>query len=124
MKRTIIAVSIAALALCCGIGVIINAGKDSDPQAPASKAPAVATSAAPSVPAGPYSATATFPAGRYADQVRISIDAQVAAKDCKALQAAFDTATANDAAQRTRTGSGTADLMTYIDGALKFAHCY
>ena len=35
--------------------------------------------------------------------------------DCDGLQDEFDTADANDTAQRNRTGDGNADLMAYID---------
>jgi hypothetical protein len=39
--------------------------------------------------------------------------------DCIGLQAEFDTADANDDAQRDRVGEGNADLMAYIDQGLE-----
>jgi hypothetical protein len=46
------------------------------------------------------------------------------AGDCAGLQAEFDVADANDAAQRDRVGDGNADLMQYIDDKLEAAGCY
>lgn len=60
----------------------------------------------------------------YAPDLQSRIDALASAKDCASLQEQFDNADANDDAQRSRTGSGNADLMGYIDDALKSADCY
>jgi hypothetical protein len=46
------------------------------------------------------------------------------AKDCAGLQTEFDTAAANDDAQRARVGEGNAELMAYIDEWLTLAGCY
>lgn len=60
---------------------------------------------------------------KYAASVADRIDALAAARDCSGLQAEFDTASRNDAATRTRTGSGTADLMQYIQDKMRAAAC-
>lgn len=65
-----------------------------------------------------------FPVGKYAPAVQQRIDATAIAQDCLALQNEFNTASANDAATRTRTGSGTADLMSYIDARMGTNGCY
>lgn len=59
----------------------------------------------------------------YASSVRTRIDSMAASKDCAGLQAEFDTADANDDAQRERVGTGNADLMSYIDSKLSAAGC-
>lgn len=56
--------------------------------------------------------------------VQSRIDGLAAAKDCAGLQAEFDTADANNAATEQRTGHNNADLMGYIDEALRSAGCY
>jgi hypothetical protein len=60
----------------------------------------------------------------YAPEVRTRIDRMATAGDCDGLQAEFDTADANDAAQRDRVGTGNADLMGYIDSKLSEVGCY
>jgi major membrane immunogen (membrane-anchored lipoprotein) len=60
----------------------------------------------------------------YAPNVKVVIDDLAAQGDCRGLQKQFDQAEANDDAQRARTGSGSAGLMTYIDEKLKAAGCY
>lgn len=40
------------------------------------------------------------------------------------MQRQFDIADANNAAQRARTGSSNAQLMSYIDQAMRSAGCY
>lgn len=60
----------------------------------------------------------------YSSDVRTRIDGAAASGDCGALQAEFNTADANNDAQRERTGDGNADLMTYIDAKLSEAGCY
>ena len=52
------------------------------------------------------------------------IDEEAAQKDCDALQGMFDVADAADDAQRDRAGDGNADLMAYIDEAMRTAGCY
>jgi hypothetical protein len=73
------------------------------------------------------SPTAGYPAmfgTKYSVTVAQRIDALMVARDCDGLQREFDTADANDNATRTRTGSGTADLMGYIDDRLRSTGCY
>jgi hypothetical protein len=61
----------------------------------------------------------------YAPEVKTRIDRMAVEGDCGGLlQAGFDTADANDTAQRNRVGSGNADLMDYIDAKLSDAGCY
>ena len=60
----------------------------------------------------------------YSPTVKTRIDAWGTASDCVALQAEFDISVQNDTAQRNRTGNGNADLMAYIDAALKRGGCY
>lgn len=61
---------------------------------------------------------------KYSAAVQTRIDEMAERRDCAGLQAEFDTASRNDTATRSRTGSGTADLMGYIDGKLRAAECY
>ena len=61
---------------------------------------------------------------KYDSSVKSRIDNLAAAGDCAGLQAEFDIADANDDATRDRTGSGTADLMGYIDDKMRAAACY
>lgn len=60
----------------------------------------------------------------YAPEVHRRIDLAADAEDCAALQDEFDNADATDDAQRSRTGEGNADLMSYIDAQLEDAGCY
>jgi opacity protein-like surface antigen len=73
---------------------------------------------------GSCSSSADVDWENYAPEVRTRIDRMAAEGDCDGLQAEFDTADANDAAQRDRVGTGNADLMGYIDGKLSEAGCY
>ena len=61
---------------------------------------------------------------KYSVTVAQRIDALVDAKDCAGLQAEFDAAERNNAATRTRTGSGTSDLMGYINDKMRSSGCY
>lgn len=70
------------------------------------------------------SAAAPFPTGKYSPEAERRIIALAAAGDCGGLQAEFNVADRNDAATRSRTGSGTADLMSFIDGHMRAAGCY
>lgn len=60
----------------------------------------------------------------YDPSVKVRIDDLEIGRDCVGLQAEFDTAYENDASTRERTGHGNADLMIYIDEALRAAGCY
>jgi len=60
----------------------------------------------------------------YDASVKTRIDELTEVGDCAALQAEFDVADANDDTTRARTGHGNAELMTYIDEALRLAGCY
>lgn len=64
------------------------------------------------------------PAGRYVADVVERIDVYASRGDCDALQEEFDAAEALDAAERDRTGEGTADLLAYIDDRMRKAGCY
>lgn len=72
----------------------------------------------------PAAPEAGVPWGDYSPDVKTRIDGLAASKDCTALQDEFNTADANDAATRTRTGHGNTELMTYIDGRMRAAGCY
>lgn len=61
---------------------------------------------------------------KYSVTVQERIDTMADHRDCAGLQDEFDIADANDAATRNRTGSGTADLMGYIDDAMRRVGCY
>ena len=63
------------------------------------------------------------PWGDYASDLRQRIDAATDAQDCAELQAEFDAADANSDATMTRTGHNNADLMGYIDDAMRDAGC-
>jgi hypothetical protein len=67
---------------------------------------------------------ASVPWGDYSPTVKTRIDVLAAAKDCPGLQAEFDTADASGPATMTRTGHNNADLMSYVDTAMKGASCY
>lgn len=67
---------------------------------------------------------AAVPWSDYAPSLQGSIDALTAAKNCPELQAQFDNADANNKATLSRTGHNNADLMGYIDAAMKKAGCY
>ncbi len=69
-------------------------------------------------------ADGTMWGGKYDFSVKLRIDGLAANGRCNDLQSEFDTAYANDGITRDRTGSGTADLMAYIDQALDRAGCY
>jgi hypothetical protein len=76
---------------------------------------------APSNPAAPVSGV---PWRDYASDLKPRIDGLAAAADCAGLQREFDTADANNAATRSRTGHSNTDLMAYIDDAMRGAGCY
>ena len=60
---------------------------------------------------------------RYDPSVKQSIDRAAAARDCQALQDAFNVAASRDSEQRARTGEGSGALMTYIDQRMTEAGC-
>lgn len=62
-----------------------------------------------------------FPEG-FAPSVQQSIDRAEKARDCDALQKAFDDADRNQAASRAR-GASAGDLMEYIEAARDRAGC-
>jgi hypothetical protein len=81
--------------------------------------PAPATSAA-----APKETVPSVPWLDYAPGVKVNIDALRRAKKCSALQAQFDTAEANNEATAARVGHNNADLMNYIEAAIRAADCY
>lgn len=60
----------------------------------------------------------------YGSTLKADIDALTAAKDCNGLQEQFDNADANNPATMERTGHNNAELMGYLDKAMKTAGCY
>ncbi len=62
--------------------------------------------------------------GDYASDLKGRIDGEAARKDCAALQTDFDDADANNDATVARTGHNNAELMGYIDDAMRGAGCY
>lgn len=64
------------------------------------------------------------PWGDYAPGVQTRIDELKSTKDCTSMQAEFDAADANNAAMMDRVGHSNADLMGYIDAAMRSAGCY
>ncbi len=62
--------------------------------------------------------------GKYSSGLKEKINGDAAAKDCDALEAAFDQADRNDPTTRDRTGEGTADLLEYINWQMAQAGCF
>ena len=60
----------------------------------------------------------------YAAGLQGKIDGMATAKDCRGLQAEFNTADRNSEATKARTGRNNAELMKYVDTAMKTAGCY
>jgi hypothetical protein len=60
----------------------------------------------------------------YSPTVKTRIEALIQSSDCSGLQAEFDIADQNDAAQRNRVGVGNADLMNYLDSSMRKLGCY
>ena len=99
-----------------------NGGEPSTPATPAAtEAPAPTTTEAP--PAAEPTPTGTVDWQNYAPDVKTRIDGMGQAKDCAGLRTEFDTAAANNDAQRARVGDGNAELMTYIYEWLGLAGC-
>jgi hypothetical protein len=59
----------------------------------------------------------------YAPTVKTRIEELIQSGDCSGLQAEFDVADQNDAAQRNRVGVGNADLMNYINTSMQKLGC-
>jgi len=60
----------------------------------------------------------------YAAELKANIDDMAALPDCAGLQNEFDIADANSEATMDRVGHGNAELMRYVDEAMRLAHCY
>lgn len=61
---------------------------------------------------------------KYAPAVQGRIDDLADDGDCRGLQQEFDTADKNDERVRQQSGTGTADLLDYIDAKMAAADCY
>lgn len=61
---------------------------------------------------------------KYDATVKSRIDTMEATADCAGLQEEFNTADANNATQRERTGTGNVELMNYLDGLMRDVGCY
>jgi len=59
----------------------------------------------------------------YSPAARQRIDRMATRGDCAGLQEEFETAEANNVAQRQRTGDGNDDLMGYINMKMEQAGC-
>jgi hypothetical protein len=116
---TLVVLVLVLLAACS------NGDEPATPATPATAAdtpaPDATTPAAP--PAAEPTPTGTVDWQNYAPDVKTRIDGMGQAKDCAGLRTEFDTAAANDDAQRARVGSGNAELMTYIYEWLGLAGC-
>ena len=102
-----------------------NGDEPATPATPATAAdtPAPAATTPPAPPAAEPTPTGPVDWQNYAPDVKTRIDGMGQAKDCAGLRTEFDTAAANDDAQRARVGSGNAELMTYIYEWLGLAGC-
>jgi hypothetical protein len=61
--------------------------------------------------------------GKYTPTVKARLDGLVKAKDCDGLRAELVTAKATNEAKKRLDGSGTADLVAYIEYGLDQADC-
>ena len=61
--------------------------------------------------------------GKYTPTVKARLDGLIKSKDCDGLQAELLTAKATNAAKKRLDGSGTADLVAYIEYGLDKADC-
>jgi hypothetical protein len=61
--------------------------------------------------------------GKYSTTVKERLDALVAEKDCESLRAELTTAHAIDEAKKRSYGSGSHDLVAYIEWGLDEADC-
>lgn len=61
--------------------------------------------------------------GKYSATVKTRLDKLIEAKDCDGLQAELATAKVTNAAKKRLDGSGTADLVAYIEYGLDKAGC-
>lgn len=108
----------STLAVCAAVVILLGGcGGDPAPTDTASTTPAA------TAPAGAVN-DVSVPWEDYAPTVKQDIDAMTADKDCTGLQAEFNTADANNQSTMNRTGHSNADLMAYIDNAMKIAGCY
>jgi hypothetical protein len=138
MTKTQMALAaVAAVLVLGGIGSALEDEPTEPTAAPAASTPAEPSPEPSLVPepeptvkapepteTGPEPIDVDVPWGNYAPNVRVVIDDAYAAQDCQTLQQQFDSAFANNDAQRTRTGEGNDDLLRYLDEALKQAGCY
>ena len=60
----------------------------------------------------------------YNPALQSQLDQLKAGKDCPGLQTQFNAADANSTATMSRTGHSNAELMGYIDAAMRSAGCY
>lgn len=97
----------------------LHVGCSNDASAPASES----TTQSPAATSESAASEGGVDWDNYSPTVKSRIDSLALAKECEELQSEFDTAAANDSAQRNRTGSGNADLMQYINEKLKSAGC-
>jgi hypothetical protein len=82
------------------------------------------TSESISTPASVVSDNSGVKWGDYSPTVKTRIEEFIQASDCTNLQAEFDIADQNDAAQRNRVGVGNADLMNYINTSMQKLGCF
>jgi len=61
--------------------------------------------------------------GKYTPTVKARLDGLIKNKDCDGLRSELITAKATDAAKKRLDGSGTADLVAYIEYGLDKADC-
>ena len=61
--------------------------------------------------------------GKYSTTVQERLDALIKKKDCDSLEAELATAHSTDEAKKRSYGSGTADLVAYIEWGLDKADC-
>jgi hypothetical protein len=61
--------------------------------------------------------------GKYSTTAKARLDKLIDAKDCEGLRAELATAKATNAARKRLDGSGTADLVAYIEYGMDKADC-
>lgn len=111
-----------ALAAIGALVVIGAATSDGEPSVPDPTPVAVSSTASPpkAAPKADHASTDWF---GYAPEVKARIDRLATARDCAGLQKEFDLADANADRQRER-GANPAEVMAYIDDAMKDSGCY
>lgn len=90
----------------------------------ASKAPSEATEQPEPSADRKEDGRAEVPWEDYSPDVKQRIDTMGSEQQCDLLQQEFDRADAGNEATITRTGHNNADLMSYIDEAMRMADCY